>query len=178
MKKKFGWKTVGGFLRDLIEIYIPEILFVIMFISFVLGVVFRYVFKNPQTWTFELSTICYLAVAVLAFGIAQKTDDNVVFDMLYNKLSMKTKCILRILTNVAITVVAAILIIPSITYLQSMSGLTAQVLPIPRWFIFVPFTIAFVATTARSAYRAVLDIKAFVRKDYIKNYGAKEDGAI
>ena len=106
--KKVNWHSLGKLLKNIVEIYIPAIFFLTLFVSFLIGIIFRYVFDNPQSWTFELSSICYLAVAVLAWGIAHRTDGNVVFDMLYNRLSAKTQCILRIITNFATAVVAAL----------------------------------------------------------------------
>ena len=168
-------KKIGKKLLNVLEIDIPAILFLILFVCFLLGIVFRYILKDPRSWTFELSTICYLAVGVLSWGIAHRTDDNVVFDMLYNKLRPKTQCILRIITNVLIAVTAALLIMPSIEYIKSMEGLSAQTMPIPRGVIFVPFTVSFVMATIRSVCRLVLDVLALKNGDYAQKYGKKED---
>ena len=138
------------------------------------GYFFRYVLNAPQSWTFELSTICYLAVGVLSWGIAHRTDENVVFDMLYNTMSPKVKCIMRMISNFLITVTAALLIVPAVNYIMSMAGLQAQTLPIPRGVIFVPFAVSFVMAMARSLYRLVLDVVAFRNGDYAQSYGKKE----
>lgn len=167
-------KKAGRILLDVLEIYLPALMFLMLFACFIIGIVFRYVFKNPQSWSFELSSICYLAVGVLSWGIAHREDDNVVFDMFYIKLSPKAQCVLRIVTNVLISIVAAMMIMPSINYIQSMKGLTAQTMPIPRGLIFIPFTISFMTATVRSAYRSVLDIIALKNGDYTQKYGKKE----
>ena len=159
---------------DIVDIYIPSVLFLVLFACFLLGIFFRYALNAPQSWTFELSTICYLAVGVLSWGIAHRTDENVVFDMLYNNMSPKVKCIMRMISNFLIMVTAALLIAPSVTYIMSMAGLRAQTLPIPRSVIFVPFTVSFVMATARSLCRLVLDVLAFRNGDYLQSYGKKE----
>ena len=166
---------IGKVMLNILEIYLPAVLFIILFVCFLIGVFSRYVLRNPQAWTFELSTMCYLAVGVLSWGIAHRTDDNVVFDMLYNKLSKRVQCILRVITNLTIVVTAALLIHPSIVYIQSMAGMSAQTMPIPRGIIFVPFVISFVAAVLRSAYRLVLDLIAFKNGDCIQVYGKKEE---
>ena len=168
-------KKIGKFLLNTLEIYIPAILFLVLFVCFLLGIFYRYILKDPRTWTFELSTMCYVAVGVMSWGIAHRTDDNVVFDMLYNKQTDKTKCIWRIISNFLIAATAAVLIWPSIKYMNSMAGLSAQTMPIPRALVFLPFTISFISATIRSGYRMVLDILAFKNKDYQKKYGKKED---
>lgn len=161
----------GYILLNILEIYIPAIMFIVLFISFILGIFFRYVLRNPQSWTFEISSISYLAVGVLSWGIAHRTDENVVFDMLYEKVSSKTQCGLRIFINLVVTIVSGVLIYPSIKYLLGMIGLTAQVINIPRFIIFIPFTISFTVATLRSCFRMLLDLKSFVSKDYVQKYG-------
>lgn len=167
-------KKCGSILLDILEIHIPSILFLILFVCFLLGIFFRYVLRNPQSWTFELSTICYVAVGVLSWGIAHRSDENVGFDMLYLKMPPKTQCIMRLISNLLITVTAALLIEPSVSFIMGMAGLMAQTMPIPRGLVFTPFTISFVIASARSLYRLVLDIMAFRSKDYTQNYGKKE----
>lgn len=168
-------KKTGKVLLDVLELYIPAVCFLTLFVCFILGIFFRYVLNDPKTWTFELSTICYVAVGVLSWGIAHRTDDNVVFDMLYNKLSPMVKCILRCVSNLLITATSAVLILPSINYILSMEGLKAQTLPIPRGVIFLPFTVSFVVATLRSLYRLILDLRALKNGTYEKNYGKKEE---
>ena len=172
--KKEQLKKIGTVMLNILEVYIPVLLFLVLFVCFLLGIFFRYVLKNPQAWTFELCTICYLAVGVLSWGIAHRTDNNVVFDMLYNKLNVKTQCILRLITNLVIFITAAVLIKPSVDYIQSMAGMPAQTMPIPRGIIFVPFTVSFVVATFRSIYRLVLDILAIKNGSYVQEYGKKE----
>ena len=171
MKKNANWKLFWKKLLDLLEIHLPSIIFILLFLSFLIGIFARYILKNPQSWTFEFSSICYLAVGILSWGIAHRTDEHVVFDMLYEKLSSKAQCILRIISNIVMAVTAALLIYPSITYMQGMAGLTAQIIKIPRYIIFLPFTISFTVAFVRSAYRAITDIRSFVKKNYVQQYG-------
>lgn len=168
------WSLIGKLALDILEKYIPSVMFLALFVSFLLGVFFRYVLNDPQSWTFEVSSICYLAVAVLGWGIAHRTDDNVVFDMLYNILSAKVQCILRIVTNITIAVVAVLMIVPTINYLVDMKDLTTQIIKIPRYLVFLPFLISFISATIRSVYRLVLDIRAMRKQDYVQHYGVKE----
>ena len=167
-------RKVCKILLDILEVYIPAVMFGVLFVCFILGIIFRYLIGDPQSWTFELSSICYLAVGVLSWGIAHREEDNVVFDMLYIKLTPKTQCVMRLISNLLITVVAAMMIMPSVAYIQSMAGLTAQTMPIPRGLIFVPFTVSFVAATVRSAWRFAQDMRAMRNGDYVQNYGKKE----
>ena len=175
MKTKNQWKKMGKFLLDLLEIYIPVSLFLVLFVCFLLGILFRYFLKAPQSWTFELSSICYLAVGILSWGVCQRSEEHIVFDMLYNKVSEKTQCLIRVVNNLVIALVALLLIVPSINYLQSLQGLKAQTLPIPRFLIFVPFTISFVSAALRSGYRFVIDLRGYLKHEYKVQYAVKEE---
>jgi len=176
MKRKIKVLSIGKLLENILELVIPASMFAVLFISFVLGVFFRYVLKNPQSWTFELSSICYLSVGVLSWGISHRTDDHVVFDMFYTKVSTKMQCLFRILSNLLIVFIALMLIVPSITYLQAMVGLKTEIMKIPRVIVFAPFTISFIVAVIRSTYRLILDIISFARKDYTQVYNkAKEE---
>jgi len=175
MRAKNKLVKTGKFLLDVLEIHLPSLLFMTLFICFLIGIVCRYILKDPQAWTFEMSTICYLWVAVLSWGIAHRMDDNVVFDMLYNKLSPTVQCLLRLISNLLIAVTAAVLIGPSLEYLESLFGLTTQTIKLPRFLVFVPFTVSFISATVRSIYNFVLDICSIKDKTYKQKYGKTEE---
>jgi len=145
--------------------------FIVLFISFIIGIISRYLFNNPQSWTFELGSICYLAVGILSWGISHRTNDNIVFDMLYEKMSPKIQCILRIVSELLISLTAAILIFPSISYLYGMRNLTTQIIKIPRYLVFLPFTISFVTATIRSFYRFIMEVRVLYRGDFAQRCG-------
>lgn len=167
-------KKIGKVALDILEFYIPAFFFIVLFVCFLLGIFFRYVLKDPQTWTFELSTVCYLSVGILSWGIAHRTDEHVVFDMLYNKLSPKVQCVLRVISNLVIAVTAALLIEPSISYIQSLMNVSAQTLPIPRGLIFTPFTISYIVAVVRSTCRLIQDAIALCKGSYKQTYGSTE----
>ena len=175
MKTNKKLAGAGKLFLDILEIYIPMLLFLVLFLCFLIGIVYRYFLKNPQSWTFELSSICYLGVGVLAWGVSHRTEEHIVFDMLYNKVSDRIQCLIRVINNLLISLTAACLVIPSINYLKSLEGLKAQTLPIPRFVIFIPFTISFLTAAVRSGYRFALDLKGFVKCDYAQHYAVKEE---
>lgn len=163
--------TMTKIVRDILEIYIPAIMFMTLFITFVLGVVFRYVIKNPQSWTYELSSIAFLWVGILGWGLTHRENENVVFEMLYERCSERVQTFFRILSNLLIAITAGILIVPSITYLVDMLELSTQILKIPRYLVFLPFAVSFIIAFIRSTYRLIPDIKLLsedVKEDVVK----------
>lgn len=175
MKKTDKFIKIGKVLRDILEILTPVILFVVLFLAFLLGVWYRYFLKDPRSWTFEVSTICYLAVGVLSWGLAHREGSDVVFEMFYERLLPSTRCVLRIVGNALTAVVAISLIWPSITYMQSMAGLVTQIIEIPRFIVFLPFTISFVSAAVRNTYYVYLDIQSFRNRDYEQKYAVKKE---
>ena len=171
MKQK---RNVWDVLLDVIEIYIPSVAFIVLFIMFLLGIVFRYVFKNPQTWTFEISRISFLWTAILAGCIADRGENHVIFDMIYVKTSPKTQCIMRIISNLLVTVFITWLIPFTVQYLMKMNTQPTSILRLPMSLVYIPFLVLFLCSTVRALHRLILDIQAFRKKTYVQMYNRKE----
>ena len=176
MENKKSIQKLISFINNLIEIYIPSAAFIMLFVSFIIGIIWRYILKDPQSWTFEVSSICYLAVGILSWGIAHRTEEHIVFDMLYLKCSPAVQCVMRIISNLMISITSILLIAPSVSFMEGMKNLTTQIIHIPRYLVFLPFAISFFAAFLRSGYRCALDIYAFYLKDYKQLYGKMEEG--
>ena len=171
MKKK---RNVWQVLLDVIEIYIPSVAFIVLFITFLLGIIFRYVLRNPQTWTFEISRISFLWAAILAACIAGRTENHVVFDMIYVKVSPKVQCIMRIISGLMMTVFITWLIPATNQYLKRMNTQPTSILRLPMSLVFIPFLVLFICSAIRALHRLILDIQAFRKKTYVQQYNRKE----
>lgn len=155
---------------NVIEIYIPAIMLMCLFASFIVGIIFRYVFRNPQPWTFELSTIAFIQFVMLSACFVQREDEHIVFDMIYEKMSCRTQCWMRIISGIIVCLTSSILIPVAIKYVGTMLGLTTQILKWPRWCVFVSFPLTFIIIAIRSFCRIVLDVKSLFSKSYKKLY--------
>lgn len=149
-------------LFDIFEIYIPAIMLGCLFISFIIGVIYRYILKNPQPWTFELSSISFLWLAVLSWCFVERCNKHIVFDMMYEKMSKKTQCVMRILSSIIIFLTATILIYASIEYIDNMLNLKTQVMKWPRYFVFLCFPIALTLLNIRIMYKLSIDIRFLI----------------
>ena len=163
--KKFGFT-----LLNVIEIYIPAIMLIVLFVCFIIGIVFRYIIKNPQSWTFELSSISFLQFAILSACLVQRDDEHIVFNMVYERRSARTQCAMRIFGGVIVCFTATLLIPNAIEYVHSMIGLKTQILQWPRWCVFVCFPITFIIMDIRTVVRLIQDIQSFVMGTYEKKY--------
>ena len=172
-KKRSIWQI----LLDVIELYIPAVTFLTLFVSFIIGIFFRYVVKDPQSWTYELGSIMFLTTVLLAGCIADRNGEHVVFDMIYNAKSPKTQCVMRILTNLMIVVFLVIVFPASIRYLISFKKVVTPIMKIPQYLVFVSFPILFLDLIIRATCRLAADVRAFINKTYIEAVQEKEDVA-
>ena len=68
-------KKVARWFVDFLEVYLPIAVFLLMFISFLTNIFFRYVLKNPQNWTFEFSTYSFVVLGLLGACAAYRNED-------------------------------------------------------------------------------------------------------
>ena len=156
MNKK---KSLWSWLLDILEIYIPAALFMILFICFLVGIFFRYVIKNPQSWSFELSTVAFLGSVILAGCLADRFGEHISFDMIYDRRTEKTKTIMRIISNALVFVFLGIAFPTSVRFILSFNNLATPIMKIPQAFVFCCFPVLLADLIIRSAIRLVVDIK-------------------
>ena len=168
-------KKIGHWVADFVEVYLPTAVFVVMFIVFLINIFFRYVMKNPMNWTFEFSVNAFVIVGLLGACVAYRKEDHVVFDLLYAKQKPRGQSILRMISSVLVIAFFAAALPGVVLNLWTLPAVTS-IMKIPDKFIFASFPILMFSTICRSAYRLVLDMKAFGNKTYVQTYnvGAKD----
>ncbi len=171
------WKRIGRGMVDFVEIYLPVATFVALFIVFLLNIVFRYVIRNPLNWTFEFSVNAFVIVGLLGACIAYRREDHVVFDLVYAKLKPRGQNIFRILSCVLVIGFLLAALPKTAIYLLKLPAVTS-IMKIPDKFIFSSLLILMVSTISRSAYRLVMDIKAFRNKTYVQTYNTEAKDAL
>jgi len=171
-------KKVARWFADALEVYLPVAVFVALFLVFLINILFRYVLKNPQNWTFEFSTYSFVVVGLIGACTAYRKEDHVVFDLVYTRLSSKGQNILRMISYVIVIVFFLVAIPESMVSLARLPTVTS-IMKIPERIIFMSFPVLLVSILCRSAYRLVMDIKAFRNKTYVQSYNTEEkDGLI
>ena len=158
--KNLSWNRIFSILRDIVELYFPAICLVILFLSFLIGIFSRYILKNPQSWSYELSTVCFVNMVIGSWPYVQRKHSHIVFDMFYERQSDSVKLAMRILGNLLIAMSAVALLPATYRYLYDMKNLTTQVIHMPRWLVFSCFAVSLFL----SMIHAVLDIFEDLRK--------------
>ncbi|MCI8869036.1 MAG: TRAP transporter small permease [Lawsonibacter sp.] len=149
-------KKVGAFIRECVEMYIPMIAFVVLFVIFVFQVFMRYVMKNPQAWTAEVEQSCFLWLVLLGACYAQRVKGHVTFTLVYDSLKVKGKAITAMLGNILITFACLITLMPSAKYIIGQLE-RAQLTSVLKWqkaYVFAPY----VLFLAIIAVYAIMDI--------------------
>lgn len=126
-------------LRDLVELYIPELSFVLMFITFIWQIFCRYVLRAPVPWAYEVTVACYLWMVVLGACYAQRTRSHVTFTLVYDKLSPKRKALTAFLGNLLLLVAFAYAFVPSVEFILFMKMQKTSVLKIGLDIIYLPY---------------------------------------
>ncbi|WP_312938790.1 TRAP transporter small permease [Oscillibacter sp.] len=138
-----GLKKVGRFIRNCVELYIPIVAFVALFLIFCYQVFMRYIANNPQSWTLEVEQMCFLWLVLLGACYAQREKSHVSFTLLYDVLDVKGKALTALLGNLLIAVTFAVAFIPSLRYiwgLMSRAQVTS-ILKISKTLVFFPYVI-------------------------------------
>ena len=162
-------KITAQWFVDFIEVYLPIGMFILLFIAFIINVFFRYVLRDPQTWTFEFCVYAFVMIGLLGACAANRKEDHVVFDLIYTRLTPKGQSIFRI---ISLVIVIAFLLgaLPTATLDIMYIRAKTSIMWIPEQVFFISLPILMISTVIRYTYRLVLDIKAFRNKTYAQTY--------
>jgi TRAP-type C4-dicarboxylate transport system permease small subunit len=132
-------KKTLSFIRNCVEIYIPVASFSIMFVTFIAQVFFRYVLRQPISWAYEVTVVCYLWTVILGACLAQRKNSHVTFTLVYDRLSLKGKALCSFLGNLIIAAAFAVSLVPSIKYIDFIKIQETSVLHVGMNIIYAPY---------------------------------------
>lgn len=157
-------KRILLFLRDVMEIYIPIISFIFLFVAFILQVFFRYVANYPLTWTQDLIVIGFCWSVILGACYTMRKKGHVQFTMLYELYSPKAAAWARLAGNMLIILTFAAMVIPSFRYAFFVGFQKTPVLRVSYTWIFLPFTYFLCAIIGYTIEPVVEDWKVITGK--------------
>lgn len=152
-------KKVLSFLLDIVELYIPMLAFLCIFVCFLIQIVSRYFF-TPLMWPEELALICFLWVALLGALYAKRSNTMVCFSMIYDAVSPALQRAMRITGNSLLAVALAVSFKPSFDYVAFMSYKTSATLGIPLNIAYSCYVIFLADIIVRYVVDVVADIRA------------------
>lgn len=151
-------KKIGKGIKYILTELIPNITFIVIFGTFLLTIISRYIFRTPITWSYEISILGYMWVMFFAVGKAMEADDHVVFGLVYDHLGKKGQVACKIIYNIMLIVLLGVTLIPSIQSLMSKKMMTG-VLKLPFKVVFAPMIYMFAEIIVRSIIDIIRSIK-------------------
>lgn len=158
-------KRVFYILRDVIEIYVPLMAFAVMFLTFILQIVARYVFKYPLTWAYEITVIGFSWSVIFGACYAMRSRSHVKFTLIYDMLTGKKAAVLRMLGNMIILVAFVALFIPSIEYVKFMDFQSTSVFKVKLSWIFSAFIYFVISMVGYTLSEIVEDVQILLGKN-------------
>lgn len=165
MKKILKVINQIDFGMEFLEKKLSSLMFASLFLVFVINVVFRYFFK-AILWGHELSLLFFLWIAVLGSCYANRTDDNIKFDSVYNSGSEKRKCIFDIIGSVLVITTFGISFLPSLDFIIFLNFELSDSLPLRKSVIFsiyLYFLISMIFQYSRKLAKSINKLNAINR---------------
>ncbi len=126
-------------------------LFLTLFIVFIVQITARFGFNRPLPWTDEAAVILYVWVILWAAAFIVPEREHVVFDLVWNTVSQRTRQVMKIVGNLLIGGLALIGLPATWDYVRFMSREGSPVLGISFMWVFMPFVLLLTALVVRSA---------------------------
>jgi TRAP-type C4-dicarboxylate transport system permease small subunit len=152
-------KKILLFLRDIIEIYLPVISFIVMFLTFILQVFSRYVIHHPIVWSMEIIVIGFCWTVVFGACYTMRKRSHVKFTMIYDRLSPRPAAVIRMLGNIIIVVTFLSLVYASYKYSLFIGFQKTAVFRISYTLVFLPFVYFLCSITGYTIMEIIEDIK-------------------
>ena len=162
-------KKIGKALMYLLGTVIPNLTFLLIFVTFMVTIVSRYVLKAPVPWAYEISILAYMWTMFFGVGKAMQNDEHVVFGLVYDHVGPKTKIVFEILSSLILGVLLIAVFIPSIHSLMAKRMVTG-VLKLPYTIVFAPLIYMFAEMLIRSLLECRKHLKR-IHKEIINKEG-------
>ena len=132
---------------DLIEQGLGVLILLVMFISVLVQIFFRYVLNSPLTWTEESSRYSFIWIVLLGAAFAVRKKEHVVMEVLVNRFPGHVRKTISFGMNVMILIALLYLLPISWDFFMFIKGVSAPTLKISWGFLFfsAPLSIALMA---------------------------------
>lgn len=151
-------------LMNIVEIWIPSAMMLALFLAFLIQIASRYLFKHPLVWPYELSQLAYLWVITLGCNYAQRTDDNIVFSVVYDLVPEKIKRIFDLISCLLVSGIFAAVLPKVISFYAFYFTRYSTVFKLPLGFVYLGFLIFMLITLGRNICQLVQIIRGFRNK--------------
>jgi TRAP-type C4-dicarboxylate transport system permease small subunit len=156
-------KKILLLLLDIIELYIPMLAFLTIFVCFMIQIVSRYFFV-PLMWPEELALLSFLWAALLGALYAKRFETLISFTLIYDKVSERGKTIMRIAGNSLLIVTFVISFKPSLDFVIFQSYKHSAVLFLPMDVVSAAYLVFLLDVTIRYVVDVVKDVRSLAMR--------------
>ena len=144
------------------EIYLPVIIYICLFLTFVYQIFCRYVLRSPVSWSYEVGLLTFVWTTMFGALYAWRDDEHIVFSLVYDTRSERGKRMFDIIGSAFLLVMMLLIAQPTLQYVLKQRRLSS-VLKISYKVMYFPFAIMIFGTILhqiRRLIRAVVALKA------------------
>lgn len=142
-----------------LEEWVTMAAFLVMFVTLVIGVFWRYVLDDPLIWTVNLGTVAFIWVVMIGSGLPNWDESHIHFDLVYDRLSPAAQRWARVVGNVLIIVPFTVAIPGTIAYLQFVSSDSVTGLPFSFGAAYACVLVFLAATVAHRGRLLLNDVR-------------------
>jgi len=128
---------------------ISAFLLVVMFLSFILQIVTRYVFNYPLGWTDEVSVLAWIWCTLWGAAFVLRERDEVRFDVIYTAVSERTRCMFTVITGIATIALFAIALPAVVAYVTFLKVERSAYLGVRLDYLYSVYIVFSVAVIVR-----------------------------
>jgi TRAP-type C4-dicarboxylate transport system permease small subunit len=130
---------------------IAALMFAIMLAAFLVGVVSRYVFNNPVSWSIEVCSIAYVWIVFFSGATIVPMEQHITFDMLHKSVRSGVRRVFAIASAASIALIFLIGLPTTLEYIGFVGQKRTLMLHIPMNYVYSCFGIFMVGAIIRSA---------------------------
>ena len=155
MKAK-GTSVLGWLRRRADDIAV--VLMAIMFVSFILQIVFRYVLNRPLGWSEEVTVLCWVWVVLWGASFILSDRDEIRFDIISGAVPQRTARVFTVISGLALIALFVVSLPATWNYVAFMRREKSAYLGMRfdyLYSIYVVFALACIVRHARIVWYAV-----------------------
>src|SRR5437868_2418018 len=140
--------TIGRWLRRRAENVMVALLSV-MFATFIIQILARYVFNRPVGWSEEVIITAWLWTVLWGAAFVVSEGEEIRFDIVYSNLSPRIRRVLTVITGIALVALYSISLPASYSYVSFMKVERSAYLHVPLNWLYSIYLIFLVACLGR-----------------------------
>jgi TRAP-type C4-dicarboxylate transport system permease small subunit len=135
-------------------------LFAVMFGTFLLQIVMRYVVRQPLGWTIELCMVCFIWIVFWSSAFMLRERDHVSFNLIYDGARPQVRRVLAALSAGVLALALVAALPATFDYVAFMRRYGTPVLDVPFAYVYGVFVVFMAAVACREAVRFVRLLRA------------------